>query len=377
MALRGRSGRAALPARDRRHPDRDDVRRRAAADAPGAARRAGARPFESSTRPRRSSSHNARTTANLVFLGDKGLLWNDARTAFVMYGVQGRTWVALGDPVGPQDEAEPLVKAFLERCDDYQGVPVFYEASKQWLHVYADFGLTFAKLGEEARVFLPHFALEGSGHKKLRTSLNRLGRERAAIRIVPSGRRPGAAGESQGGLRRLARGKGDGREGLLARPLQPDYIVRFPMAVVEIGSRVEAFATLWPSAGKQEISLDLMRFRPSAPQGTMDALFAWLLSWARPGRLPVVQSRDGAALGARGLAGVAALVETRTARVRLRRGVLQLPGTARLQGEVRSGLGAALPGVSGRPRPAARRHRRVGADRGRLSAHLHQACRVA
>jgi phosphatidylglycerol lysyltransferase len=50
---------------------------------------------------------------------------------------------------------------------------------------------------------------------------------------------------------------------------------------VEIGSRVEAFATLWPSAGKQEISLDLMRFRPSAPQGTMDALFAWLLAWAR------------------------------------------------------------------------------------------------
>src|SRR4029079_11556771 len=52
-------------------------------------------------------------------------------------------------------------------------------------------------------------------------------------------------------------------------------------AVVEIGSRVEAFATLWPSAGQQEISLDLMRFRPSAPQGTMDALFAWLLGWAR------------------------------------------------------------------------------------------------
>src|SRR4029078_6551149 len=46
-------------------------------------------------------AHNARTTANLVFLGDKGLLWNDARTAFVMYGVQGRTWVALGRPLGP------------------------------------------------------------------------------------------------------------------------------------------------------------------------------------------------------------------------------------------------------------------------------------
>ena len=80
-----------------------------------------------------------------------------------------------------EQSAEPLVKRFLERCDDYQGVPVFYEASKQWLHVYADFGLTFAKLGEEARVFLPHFALEGSGHKKLRTTMHRIAEGTAAL----------------------------------------------------------------------------------------------------------------------------------------------------------------------------------------------------
>ena len=35
---------------------------------------------------------------NLVFLKDKALLFDEARTAFVMYGIQGRTWVALGDP---------------------------------------------------------------------------------------------------------------------------------------------------------------------------------------------------------------------------------------------------------------------------------------
>jgi len=216
-----------------------------------------------------------------VFLGDKGLLWNEARTAFVMYGVQGRTWVALGDPVGPQDAAEPLVKAFLERCDDYQGVPVFYEASKQWLHVYADFGLTFAKLGEEARVFLPHFALEGSGHKKLRTSLNRLGREHAAIRVVPPAGVPAMLASLKEVSDAWLAEKATAEKGFSLGLFNPDYVVRFPTAVVEIGSRVEAFATLWPSAGKEEISLDLMRFRPSAPQGTMDALFAWLLSWAR------------------------------------------------------------------------------------------------
>ena len=35
----------------------------------------------------------------LVYLRDKAVLFDDDRAAFVMYGVQGRTWVALGDPV--------------------------------------------------------------------------------------------------------------------------------------------------------------------------------------------------------------------------------------------------------------------------------------
>jgi phosphatidylglycerol lysyltransferase len=130
-------------------------------------------------------------------------------------------------------------------------------------------------------VFLPHFALEGSGHKKLRTSLNRLGREHAAIRIVP----PAGVPALLGSLKEVSDGwlaeKATAEKGFSLGLFNPDYIVRFPTAVVEIGTRVEAFATLWPSADRQEISLDLMRFRPSAPQGTMDALFAWLLSWAR------------------------------------------------------------------------------------------------
>jgi phosphatidylglycerol lysyltransferase len=191
---------------------------------------------------------NARTSAQLVFLADKGVLWNESRSAFVMYGVQGRTWIALGDPVGPEAAAQPLVKAFLERCDDYQGVPVFYEASKQWLHVYADYGLTFAKLGEEARVFLPHFALEGSGHKKLRTSLNRLAREGATIRMLP----PREVASMLPRLRDVSDGwladKGTAEKGFSMGRFAPDYVSRFPAAIVEVGSRLEAFATLWPSA---------------------------------------------------------------------------------------------------------------------------------
>ena len=222
-----------------------------------------------------------RTSANLAFLRDKALLWNEARTAFLMYGIQSRTWVALGDPVGPEGAAEPLVKAFLERCDDYQGVPVFYESSKEWLHVYADFGLTFVKLGEEARVFLPHFALDGSGHKKLRTTLSRLQREAATLRIVEPPKVTALMPELRAVSNAWLTEKTAAEKGFSLGFFAEEYVERFPVAILEVRGRIEAFATLWPSPLKQEVSVDLMRFRPSAPNGVMDGLFAWLFVWAK------------------------------------------------------------------------------------------------
>ena len=77
----------------------------------------------------------ATTFPYLVYLRDKALLFDEDRRGFVMYGVQGRTWVALGDPVGPPDRVAGLVRLFLERCDDFGGVPVFYEVGKEGLHL--------------------------------------------------------------------------------------------------------------------------------------------------------------------------------------------------------------------------------------------------
>ena len=122
-----------------------------------------------------------------MYLRDKALLFNDDRTAFVMYGVQGRTWVALGDPVGPDDRLDDLIRRFLERCDDFGGVPVFYEVGKTHLHRYADFGLTFVKLGEEAKVDLTTFTLEGGDASKYRQTDRRVRRHTRAQ--WPGGRR--------------------------------------------------------------------------------------------------------------------------------------------------------------------------------------------
>ena len=48
------------------------------------------------------------TTANLALLGDKNLLFDAERTAFIMYQPSGHSWVAMGDPVGSPQACEPL-----------------------------------------------------------------------------------------------------------------------------------------------------------------------------------------------------------------------------------------------------------------------------
>jgi phosphatidylglycerol lysyltransferase len=66
------------------------------------------------------------TAANLALLGDKHLLFNAERTAFIMYQPSGHSWVAMGDPVGSAEACEPLAWEFLEHCDVMAVSPVFY-----------------------------------------------------------------------------------------------------------------------------------------------------------------------------------------------------------------------------------------------------------
>ena len=195
---------------------------------------------------RRSSPRQSRTSANLVYLRDKGMLFNDDRTGFVMYGVQGRTWVALGDPVGPDDATSDLIRLFLERCDDFDGVPVFYEVGTAHLHRYADFGLTFVKIGEEARVDLRAFALEGPRGARYRQAIRRLEKDGGQFEIVPAAGRAGAAARAARGVGRLAGRAGRRREGLLARLLRR----RLPGEVsggrrATSSGRIVAFANIW------------------------------------------------------------------------------------------------------------------------------------
>ena len=217
----------------------------------------------------------------LAYLRDKSLLFNDARTAFLMYAVQGRTWVALGDPVGPDDQAAGLIRGFLERCDDFGGVPVFYEIGKARLHLYADFGLGFVKLGEEAKVDLSEFTLEGGRAARYRHALRRLEKEGGSFRVVEQPQ----VSQVMGQLREVSddwlAARSSAEKGFSLGFFDEAYLRRFPVAVIERAGRIVAFANLWLGASREELSVDLMRYHRDAPTSVMEALFVHLMEWGR------------------------------------------------------------------------------------------------
>ncbi len=61
----------------------------------------------------------------------------------------------------------------------------------------------------------------------------------------------------------------------------PRYLRNFPLAIVRAGGVPAAFANLWTTDTRAELAVDLMRFAPEAPPGTMDYLFLELISWGR------------------------------------------------------------------------------------------------
>ena len=221
------------------------------------------------------------TYANLVFRGDKAVLFSDSGHAFVMYGRRRRSWVALGDPVGPSDEVAEVAWQFKELCDRYGSRPIFFEVRAEHLDTYLDLGLSLTKLGEEGRVELSTFALETPAHADLRQACSRLLRKGGRFEILPAEAVPAATPALARVSDAWLAGKATREKTFSNAPFDAAYLARFPVAVVRRGDEIIAFANLWLGAEREELSIDLMRHVPDAPNGTMDFLFSELMVWGR------------------------------------------------------------------------------------------------
>lgn len=232
------------------------------------------------------TAEQAHGEANLLFTGDKRFVFTETDRSFVMFRPWGGLWIAMGDPVGPQSERTAALMAFHAAADVASASPVIYAASQDLLPTLIDLGYAVRKIGEVAVVELSDFSLEGSAKAKLRQVKSRLSREGWRVSVFDPDIEQDGAKIDWAALQKvsdawLAKHVGREKEFSMGR-FTPDYLRRFPIAVVaKEGQAPVAFASLWPTPGHGEISVDLMRYGGDAPPGVMDFLFIGIMEWAK------------------------------------------------------------------------------------------------
>ena len=250
-------------------------------------RPAGARPgppnAEEIDRARRIAVRQPRPDALLALMGDKSFLFSDSGLAFLMFATRGRTWAALGDPVGPPAEWPDLMWRFIELADSHGGRAAFYQIPASSLPLYLDAGLKILKLGEEARVSLPSFTLEGSVRADLRYALKRGERDQLQFEMIPPERVASIMNEigeiSNAWLSKHASG---GEKRFSVAAFRREYVLAQPVALLRQNGEAIAFATVMTTDLRDEVTLGLMQLKPGpTSRVAMEYLFVRLIQHFR------------------------------------------------------------------------------------------------
>ncbi|MBW8734230.1 MAG: bifunctional lysylphosphatidylglycerol flippase/synthetase MprF [Asticcacaulis sp.] len=225
------------------------------------------------------------TTSNpqawLALLRDKHILWNEARTAFLMYGIAGKQWVVMGEPVGEPSAAEPLFWTLQEMASLRNARLSVYQVGPKLLPLMIDLGLRPFKIGEEALVDVAGFDLAGKKGYGFRQTLKRFEGLQAEFVVIA----PDAVDAHMPELKAVSdawlKSKNAKEKRYSLGCFKPEYMRLTPVAVVRLNGRIMAFANLWPTQDKAVLTLDLMRYDPASPPSIMEYLFLQLIAWAR------------------------------------------------------------------------------------------------
>jgi phosphatidylglycerol lysyltransferase len=218
-----------------------------------------------------------RGEAILAQMGDKSLLFSLTGRSFLMFSRRGRSWIALYDPFGDPAEAQELIWRFAELADEHGGRAAFYQVRAESLPLYLDAGLRILKLGEEARIDLANFTLEGSERSHLRYALKRGEREGLEFSYCPAGR----AQDILADIKRvsddwLARRRAS-EKGFSVAAFETAFVSAQTIALVRRRGEVIAFASVMSTTSGGEAVIGLMRHAADASPLVMEYLFTRLI----------------------------------------------------------------------------------------------------
>ncbi|HVN53866.1 MAG TPA: flippase-like domain-containing protein [Anaerolineaceae bacterium] len=236
--------------------------------------------------------------ARYTLLEDKSYFFSSGGS-IVAYAQKEQAAVGLGDPIGPAEDVSSVIAEFKQYCAKNDWQPAFYQVLPDNLEQYRGAGLDVVGIGQEAIIDLRNFTLEGKSAKDIRSPYNRLTRLGYQAKVYE----PPLADSLLAELRSISDEwlkMMHGSEKRFSLGWFDDDYIRDSrvIAVHTPAGPVSAFANINPEYQKNEATIDLMRHREDAENGTMDFLFVSLFFWAKS------KGYDTFNLGLSGLSGV-------------------------------------------------------------------------
>lgn len=214
--------------------------------------------------------------ANFALSGDKSILFSDSGRAFLMFSVQGQSWVALGDPVGDPTDAAQLAWSFSDAATAKNARAVFYETRANHLPLYIEMGFALHRMGEEAVVPLQEFNLSNPNFVGLNAELGKAENQGLSFEFCEGALEPAALEACHRISDEWLKEKDTQEKQFSIGRFDPDYLAHFPIALVKRNNEIIAFANVLTTDGQTKAAVDLVRCATDQPDHVLTYLIARL-----------------------------------------------------------------------------------------------------
>jgi lysyl-tRNA synthetase len=218
------------------------------------------------------------TLAFFALRDDKSFFFSADGEAFVAYTYLGGYALASGDPIGAPGSVDAALDEFLDFCRTNSWRVAFLAARSDELPRYAARGLRGFYLGDEAIIHCDSFTLDGPGMKSVRAAVRRVARSHR-FEVLRESQAPDTLVDQLNAISQEWRGKAPERgftmslsQDIEGGGKNPEFL----LCVARDEHGVPGgFLRVVPAYGEDfGYTLDLMRHRPTAPNGMTEYLIA-------------------------------------------------------------------------------------------------------
>jgi phosphatidylglycerol lysyltransferase len=186
------------------------------------------------------------------------------------------TAVCLGDPVGPEEDVEAILRSFIRYCMDNGWALALL--MPELIPLYKTLGFTVMKIGEGAVVDLKHFCEKTANKKYFRYVRRKLESEGYVLKRYIPPYEADLIDVVEAVSREWLDLPGHREFGFIQGSFERNYVAKTTLYILRDGTgKAIAFANEVPSYRKGDATVDMMRHRKKIHWGAMDYLFQGLM----------------------------------------------------------------------------------------------------